>query len=128
MSYKPMSKYLRRFWIAAVLYTILTLASGFTVKQMAADNSLRYIVCLIPVLPMAYGLFGYLRLIREVDELQRQIHLEAVGFSLTVTAILTVIMGFLESAGAPHVSMIWVFPIIVISWGIRLRLAERRYQ
>jgi hypothetical protein len=69
-----------------------------------------------------------LRELRRMDELQRRLQLEALGFSFAGTAILTCSYGFLEGLGYPRLSMFTVWPILAVLWVIGLAFAHRRYQ
>lgn len=63
-----------------------------------------------------------------MDELQRRIQLEGIAFAAGGAAILIFAYGFLESAGLPRLSLIWVFPLIVALWGLGLALASARHR
>jgi len=63
-----------------------------------------------------------------MDELQRRIHLEALGFAFGATAILTFAYGFLENAGLPRLSYIWILPAMVVLWGVGAAVASWRYR
>jgi hypothetical protein len=62
-----------------------------------------------------------------MDELQRRIHLNAVGFGFGATAIITFTYGFLELVGFPAISYIWVLPLMTALWGVGAVVATRRY-
>jgi hypothetical protein len=71
---------------------------------------------------------AFMTYLRQMDEMLRRIELEAFGFSLGLTAIVTFTLGLLENAGLPRFSLVWVFPMIMIFWGIGKAIAGRRYQ
>jgi hypothetical protein len=120
--------YFRRFIVAGVVYTLLTLARGFLLRQNAIDSTaVQALISVLPVLPVVYAMFAYLRFLRGVDELQRRIHLEAVGFSLALTSIITLTLGFLEDVILQPISMVWVMPLIIVLWSLGLAIANRRY-
>ncbi len=62
-----------------------------------------------------------------MDELGRQIQLEALAFSFVGTALTTFGYGFLENAGLPHVNAMFVLPLMFALWGVGLALAVRKY-
>jgi uncharacterized membrane protein len=120
--------YTRRFAIAAVLYTMLVIGTGYILRQDESQSIVaRGLISVLPVLPVMYGMFAYLQYLRGVDELQRRIHLEAVGFSLALTSIITLALGFLERVGIETVGMVWVMPLIIALWSLGLFIANRRY-
>ena len=88
----------------------------------------RDLIALGPMIPAAAAAWVVLRELRRMDELQRRIQLEALGFSFAGTAILTFSYGFLEGLGYPKLSMFAVWPILAVLWAVGLVLARRRYQ
>jgi hypothetical protein len=62
------------------------------------------------------------------DELQQRIQLLAIGFAAGVTGLLTFSYGFLEMIGMPHLSSIWVLPMMILLWGIGMAYFSRKYQ
>ncbi len=120
--------YFRRFVIAGVTYTVLVIGTGFILRQDDPEAlAARALISVLPVLPVMYAMFAYLRFLRGIDELQRRIHLEAVGFSLALTSIITLILGFLERVGIETAGMVWVMPLIIVLWSVGLAIAQRRY-
>ena len=67
------------------------------------------------------------RRIARLDELQRQVQLGALGVTVLATALLTLTYGFLENVGAPHINVIWVWPVMGAIWGISSCIAGRYY-
>ena len=63
-----------------------------------------------------------------LDELQKRIQMQAFGFSLGATALLTFGYGFLEGVGMPHVSWTFVLPIMAILWGVGTAIFALRYR
>jgi hypothetical protein len=88
----------------------------------------RALIAVAPVVPTIFALFAFVRFLGRMDELQRRIQLEALGFGFGATAILTFAYGFLENAGLPRLSYIWVLPAMVALWGIGGAVAARRYR
>lgn len=80
--------------------------------------SLGYVNCVV-------GMF------RRVDELQRRIQLESLGFAFPATAILVMAMNLLEEAKiVPSVHLGWA-PLIVamcLLWLVGYGIASRRYR
>jgi hypothetical protein len=89
---------------------------------------LRYLIALLPVAAIGYGMLAYMRFLRGIDELQQRIQLSGLAFAVGGTGLITAAWGFLELAGLPHLPMVWVFPILVWLWGLGTALAARRYQ
>ena len=88
----------------------------------------KYAIAVLPVLPALLIPVAVVRLFRELDELQKQIQLEALAFAFAAAAILTFTYGFLQNAGLPEVSWIWIWPVMAMCWIAGQLLARRRYQ
>lgn len=110
-----------------MIYTILVPVSLLLLDQVNND-ALRFIVSVLPVIPVPFMIWAMLQYLHDLDELQRRIHLEAFAISLGATGMLTFTLGFLENAGGPELGMIWVLPMIIIFWGMGQIIARRRYE
>ena len=86
------------------------------------------LVALTPLIPAALALSAYLRFLARMDELGRRIQLEALAFGFGAAGMLTFAYGFLENAGFPQLSYIWVFPTMIALWGIGGAIAAYRYR
>ena len=122
-----LKRYTMGLGISFALYAIALLVSITVVKALPEDNLLRPIIAILPVLACIPGLWTYLRYLRELDELQQRIQMEALGLSLALTGLTTFTLGFLENAGLEPIGMIWVFPMSILFWGIGQQFAMRRY-
>lgn len=121
-------RYNRDMMLAMAVYVVsVPFAVGF-VNILPQGDPARYVIILIPVVPLIAALFVFMRMLRGIDEFQRKLQFEALGFSMAVTAIITVTLGFLERAGFPAIGMIWVPMIQIFAWGFGLALARRRHE
>jgi hypothetical protein len=118
--------YTREFGIAMAAYVIVVLVSIKLVGGL--DQPLKTLVALTPVVPAALALIAYLRFLSRMDELGRRIQLEALAFGFGAAGMLTFAYGFLENAGFPQLSYIWVFPLMIALWGIGGAIASYRYR
>jgi hypothetical protein len=107
---------------------VLLLPAAIWLMEQAGDSPVRYLIALLPVMPIAFAMAAFVSALGEMDELQRRIQFEAFGFSLGMTALVTITLGFLERAGFPAIGMIWVTPMLVAFWGIGGAIASRRYR
>ncbi len=121
-----MRTYRIRLLIVMGAYVVLVPLSLVVIPQVQSAP-LRIIVALLPVIPVPFGILSLLAYLRQLDELQRRIHLEAFGFSLGMTGMTTFTLGFLENAGVPSLNIIWVFPMMIAFWGVGQIIARRRY-
>jgi hypothetical protein len=118
--------YTREFGLSMAAY-VVSLPISLALLD-AVDQPLKTIVALIPLIPAGFALVAYLRFLGRMDELGRRIQLEALGFAFGAAGMLTLAYGFLENAGFPKLSYIWVFPTMIALWGIGGAIASYRYR
>ena len=121
-------QYLKELAATLAIYGAVLSGSIELLTHVDVARPWRDLVALSPMLPAAAMAWVILRELRRMDELQRRIQLEALGFSFAGTAILTFSYGFLEGLGYPRLSMFAVWPILAGLWIVGLVLARRRYQ
>lgn len=119
--------YMVRFFSAMGAYVALLLLSIY-VLQRNPEAWWRGLVAVLPAIPATLVVLAVVRYVERMDELQRRIHLGALGFAAAVTALLTFTWGLLENAGFPRISMLWVFPLMCALWGIGAAVAAYRYR
>jgi hypothetical protein len=118
--------YTRELLIAMAAYVVAVL---ITVKLTPdIDPAFRAPFALIPLVPSAFALRAYLRFLGRMDELGRKIQLEALAIGFGAAGMLTFAYGFLENAGFPQLSYVFVFPLMIFLWGVGGIIATRRYQ
>ncbi len=121
-------QYTKELATTLVVYGLMLTGSIELLQHVSVASPWRDVVALCPMIPAAAVAWIVLRELRRMDELQRRIQLEALGFSFAGTAILTFSYGFLEGLGYPRLSMFTVWPILAVLWIVGLVLARRRYQ
>jgi hypothetical protein len=118
--------YTREFSLAMAAYVVVVLVS---IKLVGAvDQPLKTLVALTPLVPATFALIAYMRFLSRMDELGRRIQLEALAFGFGTAGMITFAYGFLENAGFPQLSYIWVFPAMIFLWGIGGAIASYRYR
>jgi hypothetical protein len=120
-------RYAREFVTAMIAYVIVIIISRLVLNNIG-DSPWRFAVTLLPVFPVLFLVTGFTRFLSGIDELQQRIQLQAIGFSAGTTGLLTFAYGFLELVGFPHFPLFFVFPMMIILWGIGLSYFSRRYQ
>jgi hypothetical protein len=118
--------YTRELGLAMAAYVIVVLVSIKLVGSL--EQPIKTLVALAPLVPAALALSAYLRFLSRMDELARRIQLEALAFGFGAAGMLTFAYGFLENAGFPHLSYLWVFPLMIGLWGIGGAIASYRYR
>jgi hypothetical protein len=119
--------YMVQFLSAMAAYVVLLLLSVY-VLQHNPTAAWRGLVAVLPAIPAGVGLLVFVRYLGRMDELQRRIQLDAIAFAAGAVAILTFSWGLLENAGFPHLSLIWVMPLMAVSWGLAASVAAYRYR
>jgi hypothetical protein len=112
---------------AMAIYVVFLLVSVHWLKHNPAAPW-KYAIAVLPIFPLLLVPMSVIRCLRELDELQRKIQLEALAFAFTATAIVTLTYGFLENAGLPNQSWVWVWPIMGVFWSIGQAVARQRYK
>jgi hypothetical protein len=116
--------------LGALGYAATVMACVWLLKHPLADAALwlRAAVALLPMLPIAWMIRVMVGNVLAGDELQRRIDLEAVA----VVGLGSLTLGLLVIARAFVVTgrsvLIWVFPTLVLSYGLARIWAARRYR
>ena len=123
-------RYLREFLPAMALYVVALLLSVWLLKRI--DHvALRALVALLPVPPVAFAVRAMMRYIRDADELQRRIEVEALAIATACVSLGYLAAGFLQTAKVIDVpsgaAMIWVFPLVCLAYGLAKAAVSRRY-
>jgi hypothetical protein len=126
-NHAPARRYIAGVLGAITLYTVVLVISIRWLHHNPAAPW-KYAIAVLPVFPVLWIPVAAVRFFREMDELQKQIQLEGLAFGFTSAAVLTLTYGFLQNAGLPEVSWVWVWPVMAICWMIGLAAAHRRYR
>src|SRR6476619_7105550 len=71
---------------------------------------------LIPLVPAALTIWAFLKMVLNTDELQRRILYQALTVGFGVTFAATLVYSVLEDLGLPHVSAVWWWGTLALSW------------
>jgi hypothetical protein len=121
-------EYLVRFLSAMAVYVIAIFFSSWLIPKIEPPNPIRYLVAVLPLLPLFFALAAFLQYLRRMDEMQRRIQFEAFGLSLALTGMLTFTSGLLQRVGIPPIDITFVFPMLIFFWGVGVCLANWRYR
>jgi hypothetical protein len=102
----------------AVLAYLMVLVGSVTVVQANPQAGWRYYVAVLPVLPAALVIRLFVRALARLDEVRKRIQMQAFGFALGTTALLTFGYGFLEAAGLPPLNWTFVLPLMAVLWAV----------
>lgn len=110
-----------------IAYSVILMASIWALER-TDSRVLQVVLAVLPVVPLLFALRAFLRFLARMDELQQRIQLQAIGFAAGATGLVTITVGFLENAGLPQPSWIWVFPMLIAFWGLGTAITSRRYE
>jgi len=110
------------------LYAVVLIASIHALQTQHFSPVLRDLIAVTPAIPMFGVVAAVIQFMLSIDELQRQIHLEAFAIAAGVTAALALTYTFLEGVGFPHSQAWWAFVSIDAAWGLALPFVKRRYE
>jgi hypothetical protein len=122
-------RYMRDMAIAGGLYMALVIGGALVLRFVDPPQWARIVLALLPLAPVALILRAILVFINSIDEFQRRVQMEAVLISAGLTAFGTFAWGFLEEwADLPRLSVMWILPAMMLTWGVTVWLIRRRYK
>lgn len=122
-------RYQWQVMLVMTAYVVLLLLV-WPLARTAESLWLKMFFALTPMLPMLYLFVLMARRIKDSDELEQRMHLIALGVATVVVGVLSLIGGFLAAAHALKLDgsiLIWVFPVMLASYGIARSVVMRRY-
>ncbi|HET7562742.1 MAG TPA: hypothetical protein VFJ87_10240 [Rhodanobacteraceae bacterium] len=108
----------------AVLFWLWPLARG------AGETWWKILLAISPVLPVAAVIALMAHRVLASDELQRRLHLMALGIATATVGTLSLVGGFLAAAKVWSVGgdvLIWVFPALCLVYGVSRMALSRWY-
>ena len=126
--------YLKTFIPAMLAYVVVLFASILVANRLGIEAPiyLRAMLSLSPVIPIFFVCLALIRFLRDSDELERQIELEAIALSGLFTGVIFLCLGFLANSKLIYLDgagvAIWVFPSLFGLYGVAKCFASRRYR
>ncbi len=123
-------RYRRELLIAIGAYVVVML-TVWPLVRTTDDVALRVLICAAPLLPFALALRAMLRHVRDSDEFQRRLHLEALAISALIVSFASMTAGFLAAAKVIALDgtvLLWVFPALAVLFGGLRCLIAWRYE
>jgi hypothetical protein len=124
-------RYTRRMLGAGLLYAAIVFATAWVIRHsgLHLPQWAVVVIALTPVLPALLMMGNYLTFVRQMDEFNRRIQSEAWLISAGVVGIGTFTYSFVEEwAHFPRLEVVWIFPALIMAWGVALFFVRRRYQ
>lgn len=128
MNREVQKRYFKEFGISMGFYVVLLIASISVISNVELPKAVQVVIALIPVIPTIFVVIAVMRALRDSDELQERIQLQAVTFSAIVTGLITFSYGFLENIGFPHFPSLFIFPLMIALWGIGAGIFAGKYK
>jgi len=122
-----MKRYGWEFGLSMLAYTIIMISSTYILKRYEV-GIYHWPLAVAPAVPLWFAVWAYIRAVREMDELQRKIHFEAIAFSAAVTLVSFSTLGFAEVRGLNHPWTILTWPVMCFSYGVGLAIFTRKYR
>ena len=112
-------RFIIRMWIVAPLCIVFSLAAGLGVKLGHLTGLPAYLLAVLPALPILGAIFYTgVYLDEEKDVFQRNLLVQSLLGGTGGTLAALQVWGNLEQlAGAPHLGLIWIYPMF---WGFVL--------
>lgn len=129
LSKEERARWLRRILTIALATALAIIAAAWVGRQFPLRSPVRISMALVQGAATAVLIVALARPMRQMDELQRRIQLEALALAFAGTAILATAYGFLINAGLPEIDWgEWIWPGMTVLWVIGLVIAGRRYR
>lgn len=131
-SSEPMSRAYRRHQNEIIVimagYTIGAIIVGY-VNGIGLPVWARTLSVLLPVLPTVLVMRSLWRYVRDSDELERRVQMEAIIIACSVTVVLTFLAGWLQLV---HVfefraGLLCVLPLMALSYAVAVGFRRRKY-
>ncbi len=116
-----------RMLAAALAYIAATAALRFRESMPAVSPGLQWLLVGLAVLLAGAALSAYLQLLRQADELQRRIQLEALGLGFASGAVVALLYPLFELLGAPALGGRAIAVVLLLAWAAGAWLATRRF-
>jgi len=123
-----MRRYVKEFLLRMSTYVIVLILSISILKRVELPKFWQIVISLAPALPVAFIILVLMRLLIDSDELQQRVQLLATSFAAALTGLITFSYGFLENVGFPKFPTFFIFPLMIVLWGISLAYFSKRYQ
>jgi hypothetical protein len=126
---KPLGRWTAIF--TGLIWAIVYFIARWLLDNYQLTEGVRVVLALIPIIPFGFFLVLILIGIRQMDELHRQVRLEALAIAFPLAMLLLMILGLLELA-IPLSPDDWsyrhVWYYLPIFYLLGMWIARRRYQ
>ncbi|USJ02681.1 hypothetical protein MUG10_11835 [Xanthomonas prunicola] len=124
-------RYYREFGVPMLLYVLVMLFWRYLLGHVG-PNWARVLIALLPAVLVVLVIRAVARYVRDSDEMQRRIELEAIAIAAGLISGGYMTAGFLQAAELidvpASVAMLWVFPLLCAIYGITKSIHARRFE
>jgi hypothetical protein len=123
-------RYVIRMWIMAALCVLFSLVAAVVFRLSHPHGILAYLVGVLPALPITGALiYTGVYLAEEKDEFQRNLLVQSLLGGTGGILAVTTAWGYMEDfAHAPHLDLVWVYPLFWLFAGISYGFVRARYR
>jgi hypothetical protein len=123
-------RYVIRMWIMAALCVLFSLVAALVFRHIHPHGILAYLVAVLPALPITGALiYTGVYLAEEKDEFQRNLLVQSLLGGTGGILAVTTAWGYMEDfAHAPHLDLVWVYPLFWLFAGISYGFVRARYR
>ena len=119
-----------RLLVASIVFILSYFAAVLLQELLTLRGLAGLAVSLLPVAGFLFFILEEVRMVRQLDELQRRIQLEALAIGFPSAMVLLMLLGFLQRVDLlPHAlsTIRDVAGVLPVCYGIGLFFARRRY-
>lgn len=122
--------YVIRMWIMAALCVLFSLMAALVFHHIHPHGVIAYMVAVLPALPIMGALFYTgVYLAEEKDEFQRNLLVQSLLGGTGGILAATTAWGYMEDfAHAPHLDLVYIYPLFWLFAGISYGFARARYR
>jgi hypothetical protein len=105
------------FGLVTLAY-LMVMVGSVTIVEANPAADWRFLAAALPVVPAVLLVWMVVRALARLDEVQKRMQMQALGFSMAGTGLGTFAYGFLEGAGLPHLNGTLILPLMTLLWGL----------
>ncbi|MGO9638698.1 MAG: hypothetical protein ACLPXT_05485 [Terracidiphilus sp.] len=123
-------RYVIRMWIMAAMCVLFSLVAAVVFRHGHPHGVLSYLIAVLPSLPIIGALiYTGVYLAEEKDEFQRNLLVQSLlGGTGAILAVITAWGYMVDFARAPHMDLVYVYPLFWVFAGISYWLVRARYK
>ncbi|MGA3162102.1 MAG: hypothetical protein ABSC77_12875 [Terracidiphilus sp.] len=123
-------RFVIRMWLIAALCVLFSLLAALVFRLIHPHGVVAYLVAVLPALPIIGALvYTGVYLAEEKDEFQRNLLVQSLlGGTGGILAVTTAWGYMVDFARAPHLDLVWVYPLFWLFAGISYGFVRARYR